>query len=187
MPRAVWQTLASINEMSAFQKFEVVSYLKSALTFVMHQFLGTWGVAMFAYYLGILTVDFMGVLRLPHAMRPLHWILTETPFFPVQIVLALYSGWYLSRRLEHKSMVWIWVLPGLILSWAVTTMAVQLSSVFALSGGAFSHYFGTGCRPKDHCLDQLLITMPFYTAIAYSVGARLGLRQVNSKLPTLAD
>src|SRR5215469_2208352 len=44
------------------QKFKVVAYLKSALTFVMHQFLGTWGVAMFAYYLGILTVDFMGCL-----------------------------------------------------------------------------------------------------------------------------
>ena len=35
------------------------------------------------------------------------------------------------------------------------------------------NYFGWGCRPADHCLDQLVITLPFYSSLAYSMGVAL--------------
>jgi len=44
-------------------------------------------------------------------MRFVHWILTENPFYPVQIVAALYFGWLLGRRFQHRCMLWIWIFP----------------------------------------------------------------------------
>jgi hypothetical protein len=118
------------------------------------------------------------------SMRPLHWILTETPFFPAQITLGLYSGWWLGRRFQHRSMVWVWVIPGLILCYALVAgpnLSPQPTSVLMHSGGTLSHYFGWGCQPKDRCLDQLVITMPFYAATAYSLGAWLALKGSESR------
>ena len=158
------------------QKSDGKSRLKSVLIFVMHQLLGTWGIALFAYFLGSSVFELFGLFGRSYSMRPLHWILTETPFFPVQIALGLYFGWLLGRRLKHRSMVWVWIIPGLILCYAVVAvpnLSPEPTSVLVHSGGSLSHYFGWGCQPKDRCLDQLLITMPSYAATAYSIGARL--------------
>jgi len=160
------------------------SPLKPVLLFVMHQFLGTWGIAMSAYFFGGLWFDLLIQFGWLGSMRHLHWILTETPFFPLQIALGLYSGWYLNRRLNHRSMVWVWILPGLILCYAVVaipTLFPRLTSVLAVSSNPLSHYFGWGCRPKDGCLDQLLVTMPFYAATAYSSGAWIAQQMANRR------
>ncbi len=150
------------------------SRLKAVLLFVMHQIIGTWGIAASAYFFAGLWFDLLGLLGRPYSMRPLHWILTETPFFPIQIALGLYSGWYLGRRLKHRSMIFVWLVPGLILGYAVVSfpaLTLNLPSFLVSSGDPLSHYFGWGCQPKNRCLDQLLVTMPFYTATAYSIGA----------------
>jgi hypothetical protein len=156
---------------------------KSVLTFIVHQLVGTWGIAFFAYFSGSYLLELFGPFGRAHWMRSLHWILTETPFFPVQIALGLYSGWVLGRRLKHRSMMWVWVIPGLILCYAVVAM-LNLSPprtlVSLYRGGSLSHYFGWGCQPRDRCLDQLLITMPFYAATAYSIGARLAFTSATS-------
>jgi hypothetical protein len=52
-------------------------------------------------------------------------------------------------------------------------------------GQKFSFYFGRGCQPKDGCIDQLLITMPLYAAIAYSGGALLA-RMYPRKRPEIS-
>lgn len=149
---------------------------RSVLAFVGHQFLGTWGVAFFAYYLGSSIFELLNLLGGHYSMRGLHWILTETPFFPLQITLGFYFGWALCRRLLHRSMVWVWIIPAMILCYAlvaIPTLTPHTTSVLVRGSGRLSHYFGWGCQPKDGCLDQLLITMPFYVATAYSVGAWL--------------
>ena len=53
-------------------------------------------------------------------MHFVHWVLTENPFYPLQIVAGVYFGWLLGRRLQHRSMLWIWVLPLAILVYAET-------------------------------------------------------------------
>jgi hypothetical protein len=103
--------------------------------------------------------------------RVAHWILTETPFFPVQILLGLSSGFLLGRRLMHRVMRWTWTVPALSL-----VLAIVLAPVFQrpISGPTFTrlgYFFGPGCLPQNHCLDQLVVTMPFYAAVAYSLGA----------------
>ena len=74
-------------------------------------------------------------------------------------------------------MVWVWVLPFLVLCYtviSVPTISPQLASTLLQAGvvhSRLSHYFGWGCRTKDRCLDQILVTLPFYTSAAFSIGA----------------
>jgi hypothetical protein len=84
-------------------------------------------------------------------------------------------------------MLWIWILPLAILIYAcaVTPALNAWQSVLARPHTVqyrLSYYFGWGCQPQARCLDQLLITMPFYASVAYSLGALLA-RNVFTKAP----
>src|ERR1700730_2592864 len=148
----------------------------------MQQVIGTWGTAFVAYFLGVSLLDLLGQFGWHPPMRNLYWILTETPYYPVQIALGLYFGVLLGRRLHHRLMVWVWILPLFMLLLAVVTnftLIPEWTSVLERLGAGqsrWSHYFGWGCHPSNHCLDQLEITMPFYVAVAYSTGGVLAER-----------
>jgi len=160
----------------------------SIAIFVAHQLGGTFGVAVFAYLLAISLFQIAGLFGMVHSTRMLHHILTEIPYFPVQIVLGLWFGWVLGKRLRHQSMKYVWILPFLSLAYAVIAVPslnpeVGYTSVLELRHSPLSHYFGWGCQPKNHCLDQLVTTMPFYAALAYSFGAWLALRTIRKRRP----
>lgn len=76
------------------------------------------------------------------------------------------------------AMLWIWVLPLAILAYVFAAKPVlsPWASVFERPNtflDRLSYYFGHGCQARARCLDQLLITMPFYASVAYSLGALL--------------
>ena len=157
------------------------------LAFVVHQLMGTWGAAIAAA---------TGVFFAFTVLRPVDpsffashnasRILTELPYFPAQIASSLWWGWYLSYRVRHRSMLWVWVLPLALLTYALLAFPPILlrPSPLPLMGRAgmgqskWWLYFGGGCSLSDYdpCFNQLVITMPFYAAVAYSVGALLGRR-----------
>jgi hypothetical protein len=154
--------------------------LLSFALFLAHQVAATFGVAIFAYLLGISVFDIVAIFTNAHSMRPLHYILTETPYFPVQIALGFWSGWSLGKRVQHKAMIYVWAIPLLILTYAffsIRSISPGFSSVLTHEPSRFSHYFGWGCQPKDRCLDQIMVTMPFYAASAYSLGAWLAFKK----------
>ena len=93
-------------------------------------------------------------------------MLTEIPYFPIQIALAFVMGFVLPRFLRHWLMKWIWVLPLLIL--CISFILTPLPLV-----GRLERYFGWGCRPEVGCFVQLAVTLPFYTAASYSLAAFL--------------
>lgn len=126
-------------------------------TFPLHQIMSSLGVPVLA---GFLTFAITSVSRA-------RWILTETPYFPVQIGLAFVIGFVLQRYLGHRVMQWVWVLPFLILS--VSFVQTPLPFVARLD-----RYFGWGCRPELRCFVQLAVTLPFYAAVSYSLAAFLG-------------
>jgi hypothetical protein len=151
--------------------------LRAALTFSMHQFLATVAIVITAPLAFSVFVDFV---------RPIGWILSlkeigllaQGPYFPIQIALALLLGWTLGHTLRHKSMFRVWILPCAALLIAYETYPAnqpfvyeQFRSVFAVS--AISHYFGRGCQIRNYCFGQVFITLPFYTAAAYSGGSWL--------------
>jgi hypothetical protein len=159
------------------------SLLKSVLIFLSHQIISTLGVLVFASLLGTTVFEILSQVGIPLQMRSVQWALTETPYFPVQIGLGFLWGWLIGRRFRQESIVWVWVIPGLILCYAVIavrTITPNLTSVLGQSADPLSHYFGWGCQPKNRCLDQILVTMPFYSAIAYSMGGYLGLRMTKN-------
>jgi hypothetical protein len=159
-------------------RFQGTSVAKSALAFVLHQFIGMYGIPFTAPLVFSLGFKFLHLFGHPYSNRSFYSIVSETPYFPVQIFFAAILGWLLGRSLLHKSILWVWVLPSSILGYAFFTglpMAdFGYTSVLAgrLSAQArLSHFFGWGCRPQAHCLDQLVITLPFYSSLAYSAGA----------------
>jgi hypothetical protein len=168
----------SPNSNSQFQR-EATSRVKSLLVFVFHQFVGTWGIAFLAAFGLFSLFDALpNVANWKPTSHSVSWVLMENPFYPVQIVAGLYFGWLLARLFHHRSMLWIWILPLAILIYAfISTPSVSpWASILTRPNSVqsrFSYYFGWGCKPQVRCLDQLMITMPFYVSVAYSLGALL--------------
>jgi hypothetical protein len=149
--------------------------IQSGLILVVHQIVATEGVIWIAI-LG--TFLLRGSITNAHEawvhsafMRALHAILSNTPFFPVQIAVGAYLGWTLYCRWRHRSMLSVWILPGVVLAYAVTERLTISPWPISTETGPLSHYFGWGCRADDRCHDQLFFTKPFYTSVAYSLGA----------------
>jgi hypothetical protein len=102
--------------------------------------------------------------------RTVHWILTETPYFPVQIMVGLLCGFQLGRRYRHSAMLWIWSVPALAI---ILLMLFAPLTPVVISGVEITkaeHFFGWGCLPQNHCFEQVGLTLPFYAASAYSLG-----------------
>jgi hypothetical protein len=161
---------------------------RDVFIFIAHQLVATLGVSVAA---GFATAVSFGMLRLLDSglfsSHNAYWLATEVPYFPVQIIWGFWLGWLLQRRLQHRSMLWVWVLPFLSLCYAIVVGPIFIlhpDSIIVQAGGGFSslsHYFGQGCGAKDLCLDQLVFTMPFYASVAYAFGALLA-RKVHPRI-----
>jgi len=153
------------------------SHPRIALSFAIHQIIGTWGVAVTVPWMVAFGTDFVRLFGKAFQMSSSTWILTETGFFPMQIFFALFLGWLLGRDLRRRSMIWVWVIPFAIMCYAVAavpTLTPSLTPLHLQSGIGQSrlwHYFAPGCRSEYRCLDQVIVTMPFYAGVAYSIGA----------------
>jgi hypothetical protein len=165
--------------------------LRDFFTFIFHQLFGAWGIAFLAAFGLFSLFDLLpDVGGLKPSVHFLHWLLTENPFYPVQILTDFYFGWFLARRFPHKSMRWVWILPLLILAYSflagpvVSPWASELIRPESLRG-RLGFYFGWDCQPRDRCIDQLLLTMPFYASVAYSVGALLA-RNTSTKTSVIS-
>jgi hypothetical protein len=98
----------------------------------------------------------------------------------MQIALGFWCGWSLGKRLHHRAMIYVWVVPLMTLTFAfffIRSNSPRFSSVLDHEPSRFAHYFGWGCQPKDRCVDQMVFTMPFYAASAYSLGAWLAFKK----------
>src|SRR5260370_37899351 len=158
--------------MTTFQGKPIVRLIG---VFMIHQLAGTWGIALLATFLSRFSLGLAQTIGWSPVLSFLHRLFAYTPFFPIQIALGLYTGWQGRRRFDHVSMVGVWVIPLLILCYvlgaAVRTLTPGFTSVMVQAGISqtpLSHYLGHGCRPSDGCLDQTLVTMPFYASVAYS-------------------
>lgn len=104
----------------------------------------------------------------------------------VSIIPALVFGALVARYFERLAS-WAWVVPTMILSYKLLTFTNPDASVLAPADqwSRFSYYFviqqhmptfsnlGLGGSDPIRVAQQLDITVPFYSGIAYSIGARL--------------
>lgn len=137
----------------------------------MHQFIATLGVMIGTVFLAFQAVPSVPFVRV-RINRGLHWILTETPYFPLQLSCAVILGYLIFRsRFQHSALLWVWVLPLLWIGLAFFWWVPDVTGITETS--RMAHLFGWGCQPKFHCFDQLAFTLPFYSSLAYSSGALL--------------
>jgi len=152
---------------------------KTFLLFLIHQAISTAGVGLLVVFLATSLLEISRLMTWQFPEYVWYRIFTYRPFFPVQTLTGFYFGWLLARRLGHRAMIWVWILPLLALFYAVLaipTFTPEITSPLLWSGTSQSwltHYFGWGCRMKDRCFDQVLVTQPFYSATAYAIGARI--------------
>lgn len=140
------------------------------LYFLGHLALSTMGVVIVA---AILTYSVVLSLRpfFPSlGTRTVHWILTETPYFPVQIVVGLLWGFQLGRRYQQRVMLWTWVVPALAIVSLILFVPLPSVVVSGVELTKTGHFFGWGCLPQNHCFEWPL-TVLLYAAVAYSMGA----------------
>jgi hypothetical protein len=149
--------------------------------FTVHQFVGSYGIAFLAPWVVAAAFDVLRLFGKGYPMRVSTLILTGTPYFPVQIFLGLLLGFLIGRHFQHRIMTLVWIIPLISLAYAfvaIPTLTPNITPPRFQAGvgeSRLSHYFGWGCQPTSltHCLDQTLVTLPFYISIAYSLGALL--------------
>ncbi len=155
------------------------SWINGVLKLIMHQAIA----ASFAFLIaGMAAYIFAGWVRLfgwritVHALGAL---LVQNPYHPIQIGIALFLGWSLGGWLQHRTMLWVWIIPAIILGYKFATFPwngpVEFDAHWSLGWSTrLTHFFGWGCRWQNHCLEQMEFTLPFYVAVAYSIGAYAG-------------
>jgi hypothetical protein len=107
------------------------------------------------------------------AGKQMHWILLQTPYFPVQILIGLLWGFQVGRHYRHRVMLWTWTVPALAIMLALLFAPLTPVIVSGVEITKLQHFFGWGCLPQNHCFEQLALTLPLYSATAYAVGALL--------------
>lgn len=134
------------------------------MTFLLHQVISTAGVIVTS---GVITSAVMPLLKaLGVRASPVSWFLTEIPGFPLQAVAGIILGFLVERIVGSRSALWVWILPGLFFSFGALVIVHPESSIVV-------HLLGSGCKPAQHCFDQLLFTLPFIASLGYTSGAVL--------------
>src|SRR6266567_2943621 len=103
----------------SIERFQRNSLMKSTLTFALHQFIGMYGIPFTAPLVFSLAFKFLFLFGHSYPRKTFYSIVSETPYFPVQIIFALLLGCLLGRALRHRSMVWVWLLPFAILCYSL--------------------------------------------------------------------
>jgi hypothetical protein len=114
--------------------------------------------------------------------RTASYILTGTPYFPIQICVGAISGFLVGRHTVWPITRWVWVLPaGFLLTSMIVVPTPQGSSLFG-------HWFGWS-GASGHMFPPLQpgITMPFYLSATYSLFSLLGRRGFTRRDRKAAD
>jgi hypothetical protein len=98
-------------------------------------------------------------------------LLFATPFYPIQIGMALVAGYLVTRYFNLPLARWMWVLPAALLLSQV--LFRQLPDDVSRWGYWFGRF---GMVGHVYPPLQVGVTMPFYTSAVYSLAAAVALR-----------
>jgi hypothetical protein len=108
--------------------------------------------------------------------------------------LPAFASGLANARFKHTVAQFVWAVPTAVLAYKLITFPIQASVLASHSWPAFHYYLGGGFSIPDFYswsefarmvaanpdlmrgAEQVLFTAPFYAAVAYSLGATLGLR-----------
>lgn len=159
------------------------------LVFLIHQSLGAWGPMLAAPDVLLLVAQVVWHFGWKFDFSQGQWMLYGTPYFPTHVGLGLFVGWILGGTLRHRHMLWVWILPLLAVLSVIIGFPVTMPTpiefttyppMYHLTIAQYAHLpfstrlaylfgWGTGIQP----FIQVAVTLPFYSAVAYSLGALL--------------
>jgi len=145
----------------------------NAIRFLLHLIVSTLGVILLAALSAFTLTSALHPIFPTIGSRTASRILTETPYFPAQIVTGLLLGFQLGRRYDHRVMLWTWVAPASLISCLILFVPLSPVVVSGVEITPIQHFFGWACLPQNHCFEQVGFTVLLYAASAYSVGALL--------------
>jgi hypothetical protein len=96
------------------------------------------------------------------------------PFWVPEIVAGLLLGRLCYLLLPSKAAFFAWLLPGVFLLWSAWSWQ-RTSSMY---DSTWDTFFSKSCGGSE-CLYELLLTVPFYSGVGYSVGAFCGWFKTN--------
>lgn len=157
------------------------SRLKQALILIMHQVLATLGVVLWAGVLISAALSIPTFWGHSFFLSELRKVLQATPYYPAEVVVGFLWGWLVWRQFQHRAMLWVWVFPLVTLILGIADDLTRTSELYPGFLGldfriTLARFFGRSCRLEDHCFDQIGMTMPFYAAVSYAIGAWFALR-----------
>jgi hypothetical protein len=137
------------------------------LEFIAHQIFCPYGLLVLSAFLTITAAALLHIWYKAATVHWAHWILTETPYYPVQISMALVAGFVIGSFRRIPFARWMWVLPLMILVGAI------LFEPISIFESRLDHFFGWGGVPRFHSPqgDELVFTLPFYISATYSATA----------------
>ena len=96
------------------------SKIQAALVFLVHQVIATWIIFFTANSAIGIAADLPRIMGIG-IRRSFITSVTRPPYFPAQIVWAFFLGWSLCAFLRHRTMLWVWVVPSVVLGYGCTS------------------------------------------------------------------
>lgn len=127
----------------------------------MHVIIATVAVLLVAFCLGAFVA---------HFAENIADSLFGSPIFPAEIVLGLVVGFFVNRQLLSKSALWVWILPAL---WLLSDIPSSVKE----TGWSYTWNYLFWGKCAD-CVEQTILVAPFYTSLAYSLGAWIALKKI---------
>ena len=145
----------------------IAKHAFSVLAFVGHQLFCPYVLIALSAFLTFMAMPLVHVWNQTASVRTAHWILTETPYYPVQITIALIAGFAIGTFRWLPFTRWMWVFPSMLLLGALVFVRLPEGQT------RLSHFFGWGGLPQFHQGDGTVFTLPFYISVVYSATAFL--------------
>lgn len=146
-----------------------------ALRYLGHVFAGAL-LPSFGYMLAVIYLDgFFPFLRQPTILG----LSDDPPFFIVQVGLAAVLGVILNARKGRRSATFVWIPALLWLAYFIASefpIGLHTIGVKAALVRTLDDYFTGDCGASE-CIGAFVATLPFYTAVAYSLAAWLMYRR----------
>jgi hypothetical protein len=132
---------------------------------------GTVIVAIAAVLLATLTKNRSGGNFADHVVEQRIFVLLDEPYFAAPILVGFTLG-LLSRRLfRFNGGTLVWVVPAaLVIGSAITWRTGGFRPYWR---DVWNNYFGSQCGSSE-CAYEWLLTAPFYTSVAYTLGRIAG-------------
>ena len=148
------------------------------VVFLRHLVLATIGSVLLGYLPWLPLAVLNLIVNTPNPLDPL----VSGPYPVLPNVAGLVMGYLTNRRFRTKAAVFVWVPPLLCLTYSIATW--KSYGGHSYWADVWANFFGASCGDTE-CLYELLVTLPFYTSAAYSVGALFGYRKSPQDLPGL--